>query len=256
MNGQMAERVAGVCAVVLAIGVSFARVRHDAEDHPTDYVAYQAGDLPVLVVVPHDGDLWRDSVPARSVTPRRDEHTNAIATELSDALDARLGKRPHIVRARIDRRQVDVNRPADAAYEHERGREVYDAFHARLGRATRACGQGCLVLNLHGNWEFPADLYLGSNHGRTVHRDGAGSSEARIRDAVSSAGFDLADAESTPATLQSDFITNLLGRPSVTGVEAVMVEVHVRVREDADARQRLSQALARGVAAHLEREVP
>lgn len=253
MRRFSAEMAAAVAAIVLAATVCIARVRHDAADHATDYVAYERGELPVVLVVPHDGGLWRASVPPRSVTPRRDEHTGAIATELADALEARLGQRPHIVRAQIDRRQVDVNRPASQAYEHDDGRTVYEAFHARLARVTRACGtDGCLVLDLHGNWEFPADLYLGTEGGRTVHvRDGV-SVENRLRTAATSAGLDVADAAATPSTLGGDFITNQLGRPNVTGVEAVMVEVHERVRNDPEARTRVVEALAEGVLAQLE----
>lgn len=253
MTRFSAEMTAAVGAIVLAATVGIARVRHDAADHPTDYVSYERGELPVVLVVPHDGELWRASVPPRSVTPRRDEHTQAIAAEVANVLEARLGGRPHIVHALIDRRQVDVNRPASQAYEHDDARTVYEAFHARLARVTQACGtHGCLVLDLHGNWEYPADLYLGTENGRTVHvRDGS-SAEDRLRTAVASADFDVANAASTPATLRGDFITNQLGRPSVTGVEAVMVEVHERVRNDADARNRFAHALAEGIIAHLE----
>lgn len=242
-----------MAAVVLAATVYVARARHEAEDHPTDYVGYEAGELPVVLVVPHDGDLWRASVPPRSVNPRRDEHTDAVASELAAALELRLGQRPHIVRARIDRRQLDVNRPASDAYEHDDARAVYEAFHARLARVTQTCGNpGCLVLNLHGNWEFPADLYLGTERGRTVRTREGASVEDRLRTAVATAAFDVADSDSTPATLRGDFITNQQGRPNVTGVEAVMVEIHERVRNDASARARLVDALADGLVLQLK----
>lgn len=246
------EWVVAVAAVLCALLVVTLRYQRDHADHETDYVEYRPGTLPVVLVVAHDGDLWRPSVPARAVEPRRDEKTAVFAEELADALEQQTGRRPHVVRMRMDRRQVDANRLPKAAFEHPDAQAVYEAFHARVHVLTRQLGPtGALVLDLHGNWEFPADLYLGTDRGRTVAGESEQSIDAAMRRAARQAGFDVAGVEQTPKTLRSDHIVNQYADPQA-GVEAVMVELHTRVRSDPTVRQTMARALATAVTTTLD----
>ncbi len=255
MSVRRLEWTLAALAVVLAVVTVALRYQRDHADHATDYVEYTSGALPVVLVVPHDGDRWRSGLPARAVTPRRDNGTRALAGAISDALFTRTGSRPHIVALRMDRRQLDANRrPADA-YEHARAADVYDAFHARIAELTHqlaATDGDVLVLDLHGNWEFPADLYLGTDDGRSVAA-GPPSIDERMRDAARAAGFEVATAAQTPETLRGDFIVGQYGHPDSRHVQAVMVEVHGRVRESAEATQRMASATAEAIVAALPR---
>ncbi|MEM6991062.1 MAG: hypothetical protein AAF721_11205 [Myxococcota bacterium] len=252
MTARRLEIAVAVLAVVLGLTTAALRWRAAHAEHATDFVSYVPGGLPVVLVVPHDGEQWRASVPPRSVTPRRDVHTAAFAGELADALEARTGRRPHVVILHMDRRQVDVNRVPAQAYEHPEAAEVYDAFHARVGQVTAALMQEhgrALLLDIHGNWEFPADLYLGTGGGRTVVAGDGPSIEDQARAAVAAAGFDVATPEETPATLDGDLITGRYALALGGAVQTVMVEVHSRVRDDPNERARLADAMADAVAA-------
>lgn len=232
-------------AVVLAIWTAKQRHVQDARDHATDFVEYAPGTTAVVVLVAHDGHQWRASVPPRSVEPRRDHGTRALAEELVDAVQRTTGARPHLIALGMDRRQLDVNRRRDQAYEHPLAGEVYDAFHARVAEVTGRLSRAgpVLVLDLHGNWEFPADLYLDTDAGVDATIDGA------LRAAARRAGFSTADPDQTPPRLRGGHIVGqIVGQFPGRDVDAVTVEVHARVRMDPHARRRMADALAAAVA--------
>src|SRR5262245_40534707 len=101
-------------------------------------ITIKPGTLPIIITAPHDGTLAVPSVPPRKgdatarFTPVRDTGCAPLALLLADALEKKLGGRPHVIIAHFSRRYIDANREPAAAYESEKARPVYDAYHAAI----------------------------------------------------------------------------------------------------------------------------
>ena len=79
---------------------------------PDAVVDASRGDLPLILTVPHDGDLSLGTVTSRSKgVSVRDENTRETAERIARALQARTGKRPYLVIAKVSRKYLDPNRP-------------------------------------------------------------------------------------------------------------------------------------------------
>ena len=144
------------------------------------------GDLPIILSAPHGGqETVADAPPRRGENiPRfiilRDVNTSELAEALAAALERELGGRPHVVIARFHREYIDANREPAHAYEHERTRPHYDAYHDAIRAASaevrRRWGRG-LLLDLHGQSASPDSIYRGT-------RNGLATSELLRRDGV------------------------------------------------------------------------
>jgi N-formylglutamate amidohydrolase len=147
------------------------------ERNDEELVFVQTGTLPVIVSAPHGGRQPIPDVPERLgkgipnfqtvLDANTDRLTEAFAAELEKHLDGK----PWLVIARFERKALDVNRPAEHAYESEKAKPVYDAYHAALEAACRAVrkkfGRG-ILLDIHGQGDFPDSLCRGTLNGKTV----------------------------------------------------------------------------------------
>lgn len=155
------------------------RGRVCAQDGPDteDLLTVRAGTLPIIVSAPHGGRLPIPGVPPRKGDGKRrfvvvrDTNTDALAMQLADAMEKRLGGRPFVIIARFGRSGLDVNRPAADAYETEAARPTYDAYHRALRRACdrvrREWGRG-LLLDIHGQAADADTVFRGTGNGATV----------------------------------------------------------------------------------------
>jgi len=132
------------------------------------WVSASAGTMPLVLVVPHGGDLAPAVLPDRGCTgceTANDANTQELALELATAFERRVGRRPFVVINRLHRRKFDANRerieatgghaPLDAQWVllHEQ----IDSAKARALRVhTRA-----LLVDLHGHAHSVARLELG-----------------------------------------------------------------------------------------------
>ncbi|MGH9658640.1 MAG: N-formylglutamate amidohydrolase [Bryobacteraceae bacterium] len=102
----------------------------DATTDEQNYVEYFRGDLPIVLVVPHDGSEAPDDLTQRTTartgcrggqfTTGRDTNTIAIARAISSRLRDLSRAAPYLVAATISRTYIDFNRdsqPQDCAYE-------------------------------------------------------------------------------------------------------------------------------------------
>lgn len=161
--------------------LSLAFLVHDPldaqESNPTDWVTIAGGSLPIVVAAPHGG---REEIPG--VAPRlgigvpqfavqRDNNTAELAEMFAAKLAARLGAKPFLVIARFERKQVDANRAASAAYEEAEAKPFYDFYHAALAAAVadvRRRWGGGLLLDLHGQAAERDTIFRGTDNGRSV----------------------------------------------------------------------------------------
>lgn len=119
------------------------------------FVEYLPGDLPLIISVPHGGQLQSSGIPDRARGEfTSDANTEELARALRQVFGERLGRQPHIIICRIERKKVDCNRPIEeGAGGNPLGQKVWRQFqdHIETARAAVSAryGQG-LYIDLHG----------------------------------------------------------------------------------------------------------
>jgi N-formylglutamate amidohydrolase len=160
--------------VVLCVALlSAARAAEPAHD----LVTVRTGTIPVILSSPHGGTKPIPDVPVRmrTDTPKfqivRDERTAELTEKLATALAEQLGQPPTLVILRAERKYVDVNRPAEQAYESDRAKPVYDAFHGALRKQCddirQKWGRG-LLIDVHGQTAEDDVIFRGTLNLETV----------------------------------------------------------------------------------------
>lgn len=140
-------------------------------------VLLRTGDLPIVLSAPHGGREPIPGIPPRTgkgidkFVTVRDERSDRLAEHTADRLAERLGKRPHLVVARFERKYLDVNRVAKDAFEADAARAYFDAYHDSLRTACaeieKTWGWG-LLLDIHGQASEPGAIFRGTGDGTTV----------------------------------------------------------------------------------------
>ena len=161
-----------------------------AQTQTVDFVTTMHGDLPVILSAPHGGRDRMPGIPERVRPEPGAEKTGArwggfhggagdtgtleLTEKVAARLKTRLGNSPYVILDRAQRRYVDVNRPADLAYDPpgtDGPKAVYDTYHRALAAAvqdvTRRFGRG-LLLDIHGQGDAAETVFRGTNDGRTV----------------------------------------------------------------------------------------
>ncbi|HEV3437936.1 MAG TPA: hypothetical protein VG122_11280 [Gemmata sp.] len=148
-----------------------------SDTKPEDFVVVQKGTLPIIVSAPHGGLKKVPDVPERlgvgiaNFATVLDAHTAEIAEKFAAELEKRLDGKPWVVIARFERKYLDANRPRDLSYESEKAKPYYDAYHGPLEAACKAVkekfGRG-ILLDIHGQGEFPGSICRGTQNGKTV----------------------------------------------------------------------------------------
>lgn len=131
------------------------------------YIEYVAGDLPLVITVPHGGRVAPNSLPKRTKGVREmDANTQELARALADELRSRSGGgHAHVVFSLLHRSRLDPNREireaAEGQPEAERAwREFHAAIEGALAAAVARHGFAFLV-DLHGHAHPIARLELG-----------------------------------------------------------------------------------------------
>lgn len=155
-------------------GVSLVQALPSAMElvRPGDLVTAQRGDLPVIIVAPHGGVVTLVGVPERTkgVTVL-DDGTAELALLTAQRITGKLGGKPYLVIAQLSRKYADLNRDATEAYEDDRAKVHYDAFHNALATAVAECtarfGRAILI-DIHGQGRVPDSIVRGTRNGQTV----------------------------------------------------------------------------------------
>lgn len=154
----------GLSEIVRAVGATAASgSRHVGRN---GYVDYEAGSLPIVISAPHGGRLEPSEIPGRTFgVTGSDRNTDQVAEALADAIEARMGGRPHLIISRLHRRKLDPNREiVEAAQGSPQAEHTWLEFHAMIehahGRVAAQHGRG-LYLDLHGHGHPIQRLELG-----------------------------------------------------------------------------------------------
>ncbi len=82
----------------------------------TGFIEYLAGNLPIIISVPHGGYLEPDSLPnCPNCAMVRDAYTQEIGRGLSEALYQETGCYPHVIINLLHRKKMDANRNLEEA---------------------------------------------------------------------------------------------------------------------------------------------
>ncbi len=130
-----------------------------------NYVEYQVGTLPLVISVPHGGDLEPSSIPDRTCNDpvyATDEFTIETAMEIKNALFALTGCYPHLIISHLDRSKLDPNRNLeDGACGNIEAETAWNEFHGFITDARNTANQ---ENNFH---TFFVDLH---GHGNPIQR--------------------------------------------------------------------------------------
>ncbi len=128
----------------------------NAVEKDDDYIEVQKGSLPLILTVPHGGNLKPDIFKTRlRGTLTQDSNTIALSEFLVTELQRQFGGRPYVVICRLHRSKVDCNRVLTEGTEQDPlAIKAWKAFHEAIKEArdevTRVHGAG-LLLDLHGH---------------------------------------------------------------------------------------------------------
>jgi hypothetical protein len=129
------------------------------------YIEYRQGVLPIVISVPHGGDLQPASIPDRTCNNAvtvTDANTVDLALEIDSALFAETGCHPHLIICHLKRTKLDCNRNlSDGACGNSEAATAWNEFQDFIVQAQQT------ALDQHGEKVFYIDLH---GHGNPVRR--------------------------------------------------------------------------------------
>jgi N-formylglutamate amidohydrolase len=141
------------------------------------YLLVKPGTLPIVVSAPHGGRTPIPGIETRKgdgidkFAIVRDERTDQLAEHFCDEIEKRLHGRPHLILARFERKQLDVNRVPSSSYENDEAKDYYDAYYQAINDAVttvnRKYKQG-LFLDIHGQGMSKDSIYRGTLNLKSV----------------------------------------------------------------------------------------
>lgn len=130
-----------------------------------EYIEYQIGTLPIVISVPHGGNLNPSTIPNRSCNNPEsvtDLFTIEIAKQIKASLFAATGCYPHIIISHLKRAKLDCNRNiADGACANSQAQTAWTEFHNFITTAQNTANQS------YSNKIFFVDLH---GHGNPISR--------------------------------------------------------------------------------------
>jgi hypothetical protein len=131
-----------------------------------NYVEYAAGDLPIVLSIPHGGTMSPSSIPDRTTgTTATDLNTIELGRAIAQAFVTATGRAPHVVITHLRRTKLDANRDVvEGAQNNPDAVRAWTEYHAFIETAVRAVrersGRG-LYIDLHGHGHPIPRLELG-----------------------------------------------------------------------------------------------
>jgi hypothetical protein len=131
------------------------------------YTEYRAGDVPVLLVSGHDGEIIPEEIPARSYgTTARDTNLHPLTVAMAEEFTARTGRRAHVILSHLRRSRLDPNREiVEAAQGNIHAEQAWHEYHRQFLRSAREEMEKqygfALTFDMHGHGHDIARLELG-----------------------------------------------------------------------------------------------
>jgi N-formylglutamate amidohydrolase len=253
-------------------GVAEKRATGEAVSDLEVLVEVRRGELPIILSAPHGGTLQIQGVPPRQGKGMkegpsgffigRDGGTTELASELADAIEQRMGKRPYMVLSKVHRKYLDPNRPPEIAYEDPDATPVYQRYHGSLGTFSREILQkyrSGLLLDIHGQGTSKSTVYRGTGNGKTVTRlrerfgEQSHSGEESFFGMLHELGWQVhpypADGKEQSG-FTGGYIVQTHGSHRPEGVDAIQLEFGADYRDKAN-RKKIARELAEAVEDYL-----
>ena len=241
-------------------------------------VSRHRGTLPVILSCPHDGKEVPRGVPKRTgsnpdcppFNTSRDLHTREITEGVAQRLLDLFGEAPYVVIAEFHRQYIDANRPADCGFEVSAAQPFYDEYHNTLRSFVdeiRAENGGLgLLFDIHGTRVIesdPADLYLGTDNGKTVLRLQQIDPQVLWRRrslrgllGPETAGYVISPKQQgTPETPAVDggYAVRTYGSSQPDGLDAIQIEIASPLRDNRDKRAAFIENLGSAIGNLVDR---
>jgi hypothetical protein len=127
-----------------------------------NYIAYYAGELPLIFSAPHGGYLTPSEIPDRTYgTTGTDRKTIETVLALREAVFNFTGKYPHVIISRLKRTKLDPNREIiEAAQGNQWAEQAWYEYHSFIDIAKDS-------VTTHFGKGFYADIH---GHGHSIER--------------------------------------------------------------------------------------
>lgn len=133
----------------------------------SDYIIYQEGNIPLIISVPHGGDLKPNSIPDRTCNDAvniSDAYTVELAFKIMQFFENN-GQKPYLVLNKMHRSKMDANRnKSEATCGNLNAIEVWEAYHNKIQASLSAVNSKFnkgLFIDLHGHGNPKQRVELG-----------------------------------------------------------------------------------------------
>ena len=124
-----------------------------------NYVEYRIGNLPILISVPHGGNITPAAIPNRTCNNPvtvTDAYTVDLAMKIDSVFSLRTGCRPHVVYCHLRRTKLDANRTmVDGACGNTEAEIAWVEYHQFIDSARfsiqKSLGNKAFYFDLHGH---------------------------------------------------------------------------------------------------------
>jgi hypothetical protein len=132
-----------------------------------DYTIFKTGNIPLLIIAPHGGDLkpqWLDDRNCENSKIVQDRYTLEIALQIEQELNT-LGFQPFLVLSKMHRIKIDLNRSLETALcKDKSAMPLWMVFHNQIdifqNEISSSYGRG-LIIDLHGQSHPEQRIELG-----------------------------------------------------------------------------------------------
>ncbi len=134
-----------------------------------NYTEYHSGNLPIIISVPHGGNLLPSDIPNRTCNSAvlvSDANTIELAQQIDTAFVTATGCHPYIIYCNLHRSKLDCNRNiADGACGNPIAANAWNEFNNFIdtaqARAQNVFGGKAFYIDLHGHGNLIQRLELG-----------------------------------------------------------------------------------------------
>ena len=236
-------------------------------------VFVRAGDIPILLSAPHGGRRAIPNVPERKAdgekqfVTTRDDNTAELTMKLVAELERTLHGKPFVVVAHFERKYLDVNRPAEDAYEVDAAKLVYEQYHAALRQSCRTIRERWphgLLLDIHGQAAEPDKIIRGTANGDTVkllvehHSRAAVIGPRSLFGALHEAGIPVLpnlETDDREVKFNGGHIVRTYGSHREGGLDAIQLELGSDFRKKAKLDE-TTRALTEAIRTHCTHYLP
>jgi hypothetical protein len=154
----------------LVLGISFISnvILSQAIFGVNGYIEYIPGELPIVISVPHGGDIEPSTIPDRTCNDpvyATDMNTIELSRQIDSALFELTGCHPHIIICHLDRKKLDCNRSLlSAACNNLEAETAWNEFHGFILQAqseVHSQNTEGFYIDLHGHGNTEQRIELG-----------------------------------------------------------------------------------------------